>query len=899
MTLTSPAKSLAAAISFMTATLIAGGVIAQPVRPNILIYFDSSGSMLAEDTYDGTLLCGDQGKDSRIYVLKEALREALVQVGTDEANFGLARFPQKEDPTQEPVCPYGHYYVDSSSQVPFVKKDQTVDYRGGCKLSTHDVSKTSEAAYGSWFDDVYREALLVPVTKAAGSWTNPGPGDFDPEGANLKALYKWIDLVEDTDRVAPIVEPELRTKGGGLAGFYTPLGRSLYYARLYFDNYVKPRDPRAACRQNVVILVTDGNESCDEGTISGLDLATCNVASTPSRYHPEIQSCKLLRNSNVRTYVLTERSLCLTNGVPDLNKQPHKIAKAGGTNEAICVTLTNKDEIKSALIGIIAETIPPIETCNAADDDCDGQVDEAPLPGVGDQCGCPGLLDSHIGKGACKKGALMCVAGGLTCAGCVSPTIEVCNGLDDDCDGDVDEDFKVPGRDLGKSCDNGLRGVCYRSGNIVCTPDGTGTFCDAPKDVKGTAEVCNGLDDNCDGRTDEGTLPGTGEPCGADLGVCRAGTIRCLGGKFVCEGADVPGSKEICNAKDDDCNGIVDESVSGVGEVCACPPYPLSMLTTGECKPGKRVCKGREPLDCEGCILPRPEICDGLDNNCDGKTDENNPCTVGRVCVGGRCQVLCKQDEFPCPNGYNCNRTTSPPVCESTKCTNVLCAPGSECDPGSGLCKDLCEGLQCAAPKICRAGRCEDCYTLGCASGELCIDGSCQANPCANKNCGEGKYCDEQGTCVAFCQPSCSGDERCVRGACQKDPCAATSAPLCGQSEVCDPADGQCKPNLCKLTGRTCPGQACVPVTGLCKDNPCATVVCGPCSRCEMAADGLPLCAAVSAAECEVKETRIQVKGGGCSCSTGAAESPIGGLSVALLLGSTILSFRRRRHRRR
>ncbi|HET6148852.1 MAG TPA: hypothetical protein VFH68_15050, partial [Polyangia bacterium] len=74
-------------------TLGATTARAQSLRPNILIVFDTSGSMLNGGN-DGSPLCGNNGQTSRIFSLKQALRDALAQVGTDEANFGLMRFPQ-------------------------------------------------------------------------------------------------------------------------------------------------------------------------------------------------------------------------------------------------------------------------------------------------------------------------------------------------------------------------------------------------------------------------------------------------------------------------------------------------------------------------------------------------------------------------------------------------------------------------------------------------------------------------------------------------------------------------------------------------------------------------------------------------------------------------------------
>ena len=83
--------------------------------------------------------------------------------------------------------------------------------------------------------------------------------DYDPVGANITSVYKWIDQSDSGMTGAANPDPELRIP----PNTNTPLGRSMFYSRLYFENYVYPNDPKKACRQNVLIIATDGAETCD------------------------------------------------------------------------------------------------------------------------------------------------------------------------------------------------------------------------------------------------------------------------------------------------------------------------------------------------------------------------------------------------------------------------------------------------------------------------------------------------------------------------------------------------------------------------------------------------------------------------------------------------------------
>jgi hypothetical protein len=366
--------------------------------------------------------------------------------------------------------------------------------------------------------------------------------------------------------------------------------------------------------------------------------------------------------------------------------------------------------------------------------------------------------------------------------------------------------------------------------------------------------------------------------CGANLGVCTLGLTKCRDGKLVCVGQTAQAQPEVCNTKDDDCNGLIDDGIPGLGNACVCGQDSSKTLMTGECRPGKLTCEGREPLDCQGCIGPRPEICDGKDNDCDGALDNQAPCASDRVCQNGECQIVCRNGEFPCPLSYVCNRTVKPALCESTKCTGVLCQAGMRCAEDTGLCYDPCEGVPCPAPQMCRDGICQTCYVLGCPPGETCQDSQCKPNPCAAKRCEAGTYCDEQGQCVAVCNGRCESGQRCVRGACKTDLCHKLDCP---SGQVCDPGMGKCVTNLCHVSARTCLRQRCSPFTGQCVDDPCLLVSCpGPCPMCQVTVDGIAQCGTDS--KCDT--AMITIRGGGC------AVAPRGGAQAQALLTLAFLA---------
>jgi murein DD-endopeptidase MepM/ murein hydrolase activator NlpD len=127
------------------------------------------------------------------------------------------------------------------------------------------------------------------------------------------------------------------------------------------------------------------------------------------------------------------------------------------------------------------------------------------------------------------------------------------------------------------------------------------------------SEACNGSDDDCDGRVDEGVS----RACGSDVGRCRRGVQQCSGGAWRgCTGAVTP-IRETCNDVDDDCDGQVDDGL-----------YRPCGSDVGECRKGAQTCRRGDWGMCEGSIDPVPEVCDRLDNDCDGTADDDEVCEI-------------------------------------------------------------------------------------------------------------------------------------------------------------------------------------------------------------------------------------------------------------------------------
>ncbi len=335
---------------------------------------------------------------------------------------------------------------------------------------------------------------------------------------------------------------------------------------------------------------------------------------------------------------------------------------------------------------------PTAEQCNGADDDCDSRVDED--LGLGEPC---------EGVGVCGPGVVECRnARDLRCSSDPggaddASAAEACNGLDDDCDGETDEDFGAGDACEGR-CGPGTI-ECDPVGATVCSTDPTGS------EAAGRAEICDGVDNDCDEAVDEGFA--VGEACAGPFD-CGAGLLECdANGATRCSsapgGSTSPASPEVCDGADDDCDGAVDEGL-GLGEPCeGALPCDGGVF---ECGPGGRIICSTDP---GGSAEDGVERCNGRDDDCDGVSDEG--IELGQPCPSlGQCPAsvtACGRDEE-----IVCATHPGGPMDASAaeSCDGLDEDCDGRIDEGLGL------GDPCEAPGLCGAGV----FECGEAGGTRC-----------------------------------------------------------------------------------------------------------------------------------------------------------------------------------
>ncbi len=313
-----------------------------------------------------------------------------------------------------------------------------------------------------------------------------------------------------------------------------------------------------------------------------------NICEDPNVLHTE-SDCIQYMECDPAQYLIDEISCITEDGYPGTQQ---KVCNKGLIQYTDCITDCNE------------------ELCNYEDDDCDGEIDEGQL----NECNECGIIPA-----------------------------EICDGIDNDCDGTTDEDLIQP---CSTACGVGYE-MCF---------DGNWISCNAPSVNE---EICDGLDNDCDGAIDEDlncvcTIQDIGVlfPCQEDPLLCGQGykTCECIDKNCtqltmtdcyalcywipptdpsdICDPSiGMPLSEEECNNFDDNCNQLIDEDL-----YASCYTGPEGTLMVGICVPGEVTClegtwgnydddEDFIPYYCEGEVVPQEEICNGLDDDCDGIAD--------------------------------------------------------------------------------------------------------------------------------------------------------------------------------------------------------------------------------------------------------------------------------------
>jgi len=305
---------------------------------------------------------------------------------------------------------------------------------------------------------------------------------------------------------------------------------------------------------------------------------------------------------------------------------------------------------------------------------------------------------------------------------------EVCNGIDDDCDQEIDEGFSV-----GDACSVGI-GECYAEGNLICTIDGLGTECDA---VAGdpSAEICDGLDNDCDTFTDEDLTPPL---CEEQDGVCLGSTKTCGGalGWLVCDasnyGADYETNEVSCDdVLDNDCDGLTDSDDSDCLN-CVDNDNDLHYAISGECP------MGDDCNDNDDTVYPgAPDsACNGVNNDCDTEIDEDyiptaTECGIGACHSTGSTSCIGGVEEDSCTPGT--------PAINDASCNNI----DDDCDGSAD--EDYIE-----TETSCGIGACSSTGQLECQSGtevDTCTPGTPETETCDGIDNDCDNEIDEGGVC--------------------------------------------------------------------------------------------------------------------------------------------------------
>ncbi len=333
---------------------------------------------------------------------------------------------------------------------------------------------------------------------------------------------------------------------------------------------------------------------------------------------------------------------------------------------------------------------------------------------------------------------------------------EVCgNSTDDDCDDAVDESC---------GCENpgSMTACCSGRGTQTCGSDGQLTACTASTSV----ETCNGVDDDCDGQTDEGTnLCGGGQ-------ACVSGACACPGGQTLCNGTCATTSTEVCDGVDNDCNGQTDEGLTiNCYRDTDGDQYIDSVTVTQQCPvsnacPAGYTALGSAEVDCD---VNNPALFRLVSSNTDADDDGACVGSASNDCVG----------QAPLPGRRFTASCETPSDCDDNDALATVEVPVRDDGDGDGFCVNA-PANACGVPAGKRlASQCQPTDDCNDANGQLSGFVSVRADA------------DGDGSCVGATLSACGvpAGYR-LASACQtSDDCADNNAQFYKLEPLRDDAD--------------------------------------------------------------------------------------------------------------
>jgi len=478
------------------------------------------------------------------------------------------------------------------------------------------------------------------------------------------------------------------------------------------------------------------------------------------------------------------------------------------------------------------------------------------------------------GAGTCA-GKRVCTADGLSDCDASTPAAETCNGADDDCDGETDEPAQVDGNYV-SLCDDAnpcTADACAGESGCGHDPLEEGECIDGDVCTVGdhcTAGACGGSKVLCDDSN-----PCTDDACdglgGCSFAVNQADcddqdpcTVADQCDSGVCEGVAVP-----CDClSDKDCDALENGDACDGTLVCSAQQWPYKCIVDPATV---IVCPGMAGKDAI-CLAP---ACDAASGMCslvaehEGfACDDGDACTVGDECAAGVClpgaPPICKDDnpctDDACDPDTGCQFIPNAAPCNDLNvCTLGDVCGGGQCMPGPGklACNDanVCTDDACGPGEGCthaaNLAECDD--ENACTVGDHCGNGQClpgsmlaacdDANPCTNDSCNPDTGCYHTfNTLPCSDGDPCTLNDLCGKGVCVSgptvqcddgNPCTDDS---CGANGICEHAanSAQCDDgNMC-TTGDKCSGGKCTFGAALdCDDaNLCTTDSCNPLTGC-------------------------------------------------------------------